>query len=95
MEHSKQLSKKQTGKQRKNMKAAHEILETLPARRSDHLPTNDIEERMGDNSLTLLLRLSFCGYCWPENSKALSPFLERKGKLEIFLWKCKDKQFLT
>ena len=59
------------------MKAAYGVFKkNSPARRSDHITANDLEERHDDNSMTQLFPLKFCGHRWLENGKVLTRFLE-------------------
>ena len=59
----------------KNLKAAWGIFKKSPARRSDYLSDNGIEEKYDDKSTSSNFPLKFCGHRWLENGKVLTRFL--------------------
>ena len=76
----------------KTLKAAHGIFKKSPARRSDYLEDNEIDNRQNDQSMKGNFPLKFCGHRWLENGKAITRFLEIIDQLSAFLVKSKGRK---
>lgn len=76
----------------KTLKAAHGIFKNSPARRSDYLDDNNIENNQNDQSLKSNFPLKFCGHRWLENGKCLTRLIEIMDQLSLFLKKSKEEE---
>ena len=66
----------------KTQKAAYDIFKNSPARRSDFLNANGMEDRNDHNDTKSYFPLKFCGHRWLENGKAISRHLYIHVQLE-------------
>ena len=66
------------------LKAAHKLFQYSPARRSDYLHVNDIDDEEGDTNAAEFPK-PFCDHRWLENGPVLSRLLSLLEKLRNYI----------
>lgn len=67
------------------LKSCYVLFKDSPARRSDYLKSNNLEDEHNEKSAAYLFPLKFCGHRWLENSAVIARILNIMDKLVTYI----------